>query len=258
MDPLDFRSQCVAAKPCNTNQSGAHSESGPNPVWEEKNKDNPGPLEGGTSEQKLCPSSLFLRGWPVFPQSPPGLLYPPSGLTQRGWWPSAPRLGTGKGHTDVHVHTHVLMHMHSQTQAYRCIHTYIHVHTHAYTPTCTPVCTHTNLLMHTQSCICAYTQGFPDGSVVKNPPANAADTGDTGSIPLVGKILWRRKLQPTPVFLPGESHGQRSLEGYSPWGTRVGHTHRHTPQSTASQSVCYQRQPQEILRKADSQPLPQT
>ena len=54
MDPLDFRrSQCAAAKPCNTNQSGAHSESGPNPVWEEKNKDNPGPLEGGTSEQKL-------------------------------------------------------------------------------------------------------------------------------------------------------------------------------------------------------------
>jgi len=32
------------------------------------------------------------------------------------------------------------------------------------------------------------------------------------------KSPWRRKWQPTPVFLPGESHGQRSLEGYSPWG----------------------------------------
>ena len=32
---------------------------------------------------------------------------------------------------------------------------------------------------------------------------------------------WRRKWQPTPVFLPGESHGQRSLVGYSPWGCRV-------------------------------------
>ena len=32
------------------------------------------------------------------------------------------------------------------------------------------------------------------------------------------KILWRRKWQPTPVFLPGESHEQRSLVGYSPWG----------------------------------------
>ena len=36
--------------------------------------------------------------------------------------------------------------------------------------------------------------------------------------PWVRKILWRRKWQPTPVFLPGESHGQRSLAGYSPWG----------------------------------------
>ena len=34
--------------------------------------------------------------------------------------------------------------------------------------------------------------------------------------PWVRKIPWRRKWQPTPVFLPGESHGQRSLVGYSP------------------------------------------
>ena len=40
----------------------------------------------------------------------------------------------------------------------------------------------------------------------------------------VMKIPWRRKWQTTPVFLPGESHGQRSLTGYSPWGrTRIGH-----------------------------------
>ena len=36
----------------------------------------------------------------------------------------------------------------------------------------------------------------------------------------MGKIPWRRKWQPTPVFLPGESHGQRSLVGYSPWGCK--------------------------------------
>ena len=35
--------------------------------------------------------------------------------------------------------------------------------------------------------------------------------------PWVRKILWRRKWQPNPVFLPGEFHGQRSLVGYSPW-----------------------------------------
>ena len=42
--------------------------------------------------------------------------------------------------------------------------------------------------------------------------------------PWVGKIPWRRKWQPTPIFLSRKSHGQRSLVGYSPWGyKRVGH-----------------------------------
>ena len=44
--------------------------------------------------------------------------------------------------------------------------------------------------------------------MVKTPPAN---TGDAGLDPRVGKIPWRRKWQPTPVFLPGESHVQRRL-----------------------------------------------
>ena len=39
-------------------------------------------------------------------------------------------------------------------------------------------------------------------------------------IPGWGKIPWKRKWQPNPVFLPGESHGQRSLEGYSPCGCK--------------------------------------
>jgi len=39
-----------------------------------------------------------------------------------------------------------------------------------------------------------------------------------GFNPWLGKIFWRRAWQPTPVFLPGESHGQRSLEGYSSQG----------------------------------------
>jgi len=38
----------------------------------------------------------------------------------------------------------------------------------------------------------------------------------------VGKIPWRREWQPTPILLPGESHGWRILVGYSPWGCRVG------------------------------------
>jgi len=54
--------------------------------------------------------------------------------------------------------------------------------------------------------------------VVKDEPANAGDARDADSIPGSGRSPWRRVQQPTPVFLPGESHGQRSLEGYSPWG----------------------------------------
>ena len=56
--------------------------------------------------------------------------------------------------------------------------------------------------------------------VVKSPPANAEDTRDRVSVPGSGKIPWRKAWQPSPVFLPGESHGQRSLEGYSPWGRK--------------------------------------
>ena len=56
---------------------------------------------------------------------------------------------------------------------------------------------------------------------VKNPPANAEDSEFD---PWVRKIPWKRAWQPTPVFLPGESHGQRSLVGYSPQGPqRVRH-----------------------------------
>ena len=48
--------------------------------------------------------------------------------------------------------------------------------------------------------------------MVKNLPANAEDMD-----PWVRKIPWKRAWQLTPVFLPGESHGQRSLVDYSPW-----------------------------------------
>ena len=59
---------------------------------------------------------------------------------------------------------------------------------------------------------------------------------------------WRRKWQPTPVFLPGESHGRRSLVGYSPWGRKESyrterlHFHFHfqpSAEKTFSSCVCY-------------------
>ena len=42
--------------------------------------------------------------------------------------------------------------------------------------------------------------------------------------PWVGNIPWRREWEPTPVFLPGEPHGQRNLAGFSPWGHKESDT----------------------------------
>ena len=53
---------------------------------------------------------------------------------------------------------------------------------------------------------------FPGGASGKGPACQF------GLDPWVGKIPWKRAWQPTPVFWPGESRGQRSLAGYSPWG----------------------------------------
>ena len=52
--------------------------------------------------------------------------------------------------------------------------------------------------------------------MIKSPPANAGNLRDTGFIPGSGKSPEEGKQQPTPVLLPGESHGQRSLAGYGP------------------------------------------
>ena len=56
--------------------------------------------------------------------------------------------------------------------------------------------------------------------VVKNTPANARDIKDTGSIPGSGRSPGEGNGNHSPVFLPGESHGQRSMVGYSPWGRK--------------------------------------
>ena len=86
--------------------------------------------------------------------------------------------------------------------------------------------------------------GFPGGSVLTKLPASAGATGDASSIPGLGRSPRRRKWQPTPVFLPGESPGQRSLVRYSPWGrkeldaTEHKHTHTHTyKQASRDQSA---------------------
>ena len=70
--------------------------------------------------------------------------------------------------------------------------------------------------------------------VVKNLPANARDIRDSSSIPewggegRRGKVPWRRKWQPTLVFLPGKFHGQGRLTGYNPRGPKESDTNEHT------------------------------
>ena len=68
---------------------------------------------------------------------------------------------------------------------------------------------------------------------MKDPPASAGDTRDTSLILALEDPL-EKEMAASPVFLPGKSHGPRSLAGYSPWGhkesdtTEYTHTHTHT------------------------------
>ena len=66
---------------------------------------------------------------------------------------------------------------------------------------------------------------WPSG---KEPTCQCRRPKRFGFSPLVGKIPWRMAQKPTPVFLPEESHRQRNLVGYSPWG----HTESDTTEVT--------------------------
>ena len=85
--------------------------------------------------------------------------------------------------------------------------------------------------------------GFPSGAKGKTPTCQCRRCKDGGSITGSGKIPWRRKWQLSPTFFPGESRGQRSLEGYSPWGgkeldmTEHMHTHTHTRARTHAHTL---------------------
>ena len=63
----------------------------------------------------------------------------------------------------------------------------------------------------------AWVPGFPGGASGKEPTWQCRRHKRCGFHPWVGKVPWRREWQLTLVLLPGESHGQRSLVGYSPW-----------------------------------------
>ena len=69
--------------------------------------------------------------------------------------------------------------------------------------------------------------GFPGGAFGKESTCQCKRHRDSGLIPGVGKIPWKRTWHPTPVFLPGKFHGQRSLVGYSPGGCKELDTTEH-------------------------------
>ena len=75
-------------------------------------------------------------------------------------------------------------------------------------------------------------------SLIAQSVKSACNAGDLGLIPGSGRCPWRRKWQPTPVFLPGESHGQRSLAGYSPWVARVGHNLANKSEVSVASNIC--------------------
>ena len=99
----------------------------------------------------------------------------------------------------THIHTHTCTHTHTythHTHTHRYIYTYTHIHTHIHT--------HTHILL---MCVCVsvYIQGFPDGSVVKNPPANAGDAGSISGLATHSSILaWR-------IPWTGEPSGLQSM-----------------------------------------------
>ena len=79
--------------------------------------------------------------------------------------------------------------------------------------------------------------GFSGGSHAKNPACRCRRHKRCGFDPWVRKIPWRRKWQPIPLFLPGESYGQENLADYSPWGCKELDTTERTEQSTAQHRI---------------------
>ena len=71
-------------------------------------------------------------------------------------------------------------------------------------------------------------EGFPSGAAGEEPTCQYRRLKRCGFDPWVRKLSWRREWQPTPVLLPGKSHGQRSLAGYRPWSHKELDTAHHT------------------------------
>ena len=78
-------------------------------------------------------------------------------------------------------------------------------------------------------------EGFLGGASSKEPTCQSKRLKRHRFVPWIRKSPWRWAWQPTPVFLPGESYGQRSMVGYSPWGCKQSDT----TEATACSHLCW-------------------
>ena len=90
-------------------------------------------------------------------------------------------------------------------------------------------------VMKNRTLLSDFTFTIPGGADGNEPACQSSKLKSPGLDPWVRKIPWRRKWQPTPVFLAGISHGQRSLAGYSPWG----HEELDTTELTTNLENCW-------------------
>ena len=95
--------------------------------------------------------------------------------------------------------------------------------------------------------------GFPGGTS-KETACQCRRRKSDGFAPWVRKIPWRRKWQPTPVILPRESHGRRSLVGYNPWGCKKLDMIEATQQRPRKRLLASQR-PERVLTSVFSGPI---
>ena len=146
-------------------------------------------------------------------------------------WQTLLSLSLSLTHTHTHTHTDARRHtgfththtgfthrLHTHTWA---LHTHTHVNahglrarTHTHTHTAASQVTRTHARTHTH----------PPGGTRGKAPAYQCKRQQMQVRSLGRKIPWRRAWQPTLEFLAGESHGQRSLVGYSPWGHKESDT----------------------------------
>ena len=109
-----------------------------------------------------------------------------------------------------------------------------------------PVCSSFNFSNPWEVFIIYRHMNLPGGTNSKEPTCQCRRHKRHRFSPWVGKILWRRKWQPTPVSLSGESHGQRSLVGYNPWG------HKESGTTEASEQVHTQN---DLIQKTSSRKM---